>query len=294
LAQFPNNLNIPKWMLEAWQSAYGTVVVEEIVDALLIEPMLDLSVKEDSIVWAEKLDAQILSTGSLRRSFDGPVNLMPGFDDGAWWVQDAGAAIPARLFGDVSGMRVLDVCAAPGGKTAQLAAAGAKVTALDRSTRRLKRLESNLMRLGLTAELVSADATEWVSDQQFDAVLLDPPCSATGTIRRHPDILYSKTMSDLAKLTILQEKLLVNVSKFVKPGGQLIFCTCSLQAEEGEMQIGKFLKTNTDFRRKLIKDDEVGGENVFINKDGDLRTLPFHLREIGGVDGFFASRLVRK
>ena len=294
LAQFPNYLNIPKWMLEAWQSAYGTVVVDEIVDALLIEPMLDLSVKEDTAIWAERLQAKILSTGSLRRSFDGPINLMPGFDDGAWWVQDAGAAIPARLFGDVSGMRVLDVCAAPGGKTAQLAAAGAKVTALDRSSRRLKRLESNLMRLGLTAELVAADATEWVSDQQFDAVLLDPPCSATGTIRRHPDILYSKTMTDLAKLTILQEKLLVQVSKFVKPGGQLIFCTCSLQAEEGELQIGNFLKTNTDFQRKLIKDDEVGGEDVFINKDGDLRTLPFHLREIGGIDGFFASRLVRK
>jgi 16S rRNA (cytosine967-C5)-methyltransferase len=294
LAQFPNYLNIPKWMLEAWQSAYGTVVVDEIVDALLIEPMLDLSVKEDTAIWAERLEAQILSTGSLRRSFDGPINLMPGFDDGAWWVQDAGAAIPARLFGDVSGMRVLDVCAAPGGKTAQLAAAGAKVTALDRSSRRLKRLESNLMRLGLTAELVAADATEWVSDQRFDAVLLDPPCSATGTIRRHPDILYSKTMTDLAKLTILQEKLLIQVSKFVKPGGQLIFCTCSLQAEEGEMQIGKFLKTNTDFQRKLIKDDEVGECDVFINKDGDLRTLPFHLREIGGIDGFFASRLVRK
>ena len=292
LNRFPEALNIPKWMLESWKRAYGDTDTQEIIVSLLKEPSLDITVKNNKEFWADKLDADVLSLGSLRKKFDGRIEEMPGFVEGEWWVQDAAAAIPVSLLGDVSGMQILDICAAPGGKTAQLAAAGAIVTAIDRSSGRLKRLEKNLIRLGLQANIVTADVTEWVCNKKFDAVLLDPPCSATGTIRRHPDILYSKTTNDLAKLVRLQESLLVRSSQLVKPGGKLIFCTCSLEVEEGESQIERFLSTSNSFKRQTIKDNEVGGHSPFINEQGDLRTLPFYLKEVGGIDGFFASRLI--
>ena len=292
LNRFPEALNIPKWMLESWKRAYGDTDTQEIIVSLLREPSLDITVKNNKEFWADKLDADVLSLGSLRKRFDGRIEEMPGFAEGEWWVQDAAAAIPVSLLGDVSGMQILDICAAPGGKTAQLAAAGAIVTAIDRSSVRLKRLEKNLIRLGLQANIVTADVTEWVCNKKFDAVLLDPPCSATGTIRRHPDILYSKTTNDLAKLVRLQESLLVRSSQLVKPGGKLIFCTCSLEVEEGESQIERFLSTSNSFKRQTIKDNEVGGHSPFINEQGDLRTLPFYLKEVGGIDGFFASRLI--
>ena len=292
LNRFPEALNIPKWMLESWKRAYGDADTQEIIVSLLREPSLDITVKNNKEFWADKLDADVLSLGSLRKRFDGRIEEMPGFAEGEWWVQDAAAAIPVSLLGDVSGMQILDICAAPGGKTAQLAAAGAIVTAIDRSSGRLKRLEKNLIRLGLQANIVTADVTEWVCNKKFDAVLLDPPCSATGTIRRHPDILYSKTTNDLAKLVRLQESLLVRSSQLVKPGGKLIFCTCSLEVEEGESQIERFLSTSNSFKRQTIKDNEVGGHSPFINEQGDLRTLPFYLKEVGGIDGFFASRLI--
>lgn len=292
LNRFPEALNIPKWMLESWKRAYGDTDTQEIIVSLLKEPSLDITVKNNKEFWADKLDADVLSLGSLRKRFDGRIEEMPGFAEGEWWVQDAAAAIPVSLLGDVSGMQILDICAAPGGKTAQLAAAGAIVTAIDRSSGRLKRLEKNLIRLGLQANIVTADVTEWVCNKKFDAVLLDPPCSATGTIRRHPDILYSKTTNDLAKLVRLQESLLVRSSQLVKPGGKLIFCTCSLEVEEGESQIERFLSTSNSFKRQTIKDNEVGGHSPFINEQGDLRTLPFYLKEVGGIDGFFASRLI--
>lgn len=292
LNRFPEALNIPKWMLESWKRAYGDTDTQEIIVSLLREPSLDITVKNNKEFWADKLDADVLSLGSLRKRFDGRIEEMPGFAEGEWWVQDAAAAIPVSLLGDVSGMQILDICAAPGGKTAQLAAAGAIVTAIDRSSGRLKRLEKNLIRLGLQANIVTADVTEWVCNKKFDAVLLDPPCSATGTIRRHPDILYSKTTNDLAKLVRLQESLLVRSSQLVKPGGKLIFCTCSLEVEEGESQIERFLSTSNSFKRQTIKDNEVGGHSPFINEQGDLRTLPFYLKEVGGIDGFFASRLI--
>ena len=292
LNRFPEALNIPKWMLESWKRAYGDTDTQEIIVSLLREPSLDITVKNNKEFWADKLDADVLSLGSLRKKFDGRIEEMPGFVEGEWWVQDAAAAIPVSLLGDVSGMQILDICAAPGGKTAQLAAAGAIVTAIDRSSGRLKRLEKNLIRLGLQANIVTADVTEWVCNKKFDAVLLDPPCSATGTIRRHPDILYSKTTNDLAKLVGLQEPPLVRSSQLVKPGGKLLFCTCSLEVEEGESQIERFLSTSNSFKRQTIKDNEVGGHSPFINEQGDLRTLPFYLKELGGIDGFVASRLI--
>ena len=256
--------------------------------------MLDITIKSNHQKWASKLDASVLSLGSLRRRFDGRVEEMAGFSEGEWWVQDAAAAIPVFLLGDVAGLQVADICAAPGGKTAQLANAGADVIAVDRSTSRTKRLEQNLNRLNLKADIVVADAAEWEPKKKFDAVLIDSPCSATGTIRRHPDILHSKTTNDLAKLLKLQWKLLLAGAQLLKPGGKLIFCTCSIQTEEGEQQIEKFLKLNRSFERQSISKEEVGGYSCFINEKGDLRILPFFLKELGGIDGFFASRLICK
>lgn len=294
LSQIPETRNIPDWMLAGWTDGYGDDVAERIAAASLREPMLDISVKAEPEIWAKKLDATVLATGSLRRSFDGPVDAMPGFDDGAWWVQDAAAALPARLLGDVAGTRVLDICAAPGGKTAQLVAGGAQVTAIDRSEPRLKRLQRNLARLGMRAEVVVADATEWRPERQFDAVLLDPPCTATGTIRRHPDILHSKQPGDVPKLTVLQDRLLASAVEMVKPGGKIVFGTCSLQPEEGEARIEALLANATEVGRDPIRPEEVGGLTEVVTDAGELRTLPFHLQERGGLDGFFAARLIRK
>ena len=294
LEQIPEKNNVPTWMTQSWEDAYGRVTTEKIIEAILQEPMLDITIKSNHQKWASKLDASVLSLGSLRRRFDGRVEEMAGFSEGEWWVQDAAAAIPVFLLGDVAGLQVADICAAPGGKTAQLANAGADVIAVDRSTSRTKRLEQNLNRLNLKADIVVADAAEWEPKKKFDAVLIDSPCSATGTIRRHPDILYSKTTNDLAKLLKLQWKLLLTGAQLLKPGGKLIFCTCSMQTEEGEQQIEKFLKLNRSFERQPISKEEVGGYSCFINEKGDLRILPFFLKELGGIDGFFASRLICK
>ena len=294
LEQIPKKNNVPAWMIQSWEHAYGRVATEKIIEAILQEPMLDITIKSNHQKWASKLDASVLSLGSLRRRFDGRIEEMAGFSDGEWWVQDAAAAIPVFLLGDVAGLQVADICAAPGGKTAQLANAGADVIAVDRSISRTKRLEQNLNRLNLKADIVVADAAEWEPKKKFDAVLIDSPCSATGTIRRHPDILHSKTTNDLAKLLKLQWKLLLAGAQLLKPGGKLIFCTCSMQTEEGEQQIERFLKLNRSFERQSISKEEVGGHSCFINEKGDLRILPFFLKELGGIDGFFASRLICK
>jgi 16S rRNA (cytosine967-C5)-methyltransferase len=294
LAAIPETRNVPEWMLAGWSDGFGADIAERIASASLREPTLDISVKTDPQGWARKLGATVLSTGSLRRGFDGPVDAMPGFAEGAWWVQDAAAALPARLLGDIKGKRVLELCAAPGGKTAQLVAAGAEVTAIDRSEPRLGRLRRNLARLGLNAETRVEDATAWRPDALFDAVLLDPPCTSTGTIRRHPDILHSKRPDDIPKLAALQDRLLASAMAMVKPGGALVFCTCSLQPEEGETRIEAFLASNPSVARLPIRAKELPGLDGSTTEAGDLRTLPFHLLERGGLDGFFAARLVRQ
>jgi 16S rRNA (cytosine967-C5)-methyltransferase len=293
LESVPEPKNIPEWMMAGWTEGYGADVAERIASASLREPTLDISVKSDPEGWAQKLGATALPTGSLRRGFDGPIEAMPGFADGAWWVQDAAAALPARLLGDIKGKRVLELCAAPGGKTAQLIAAGADVTAIDRSEPRLGRLRRNLARLKLTAETLVEDAITWRPDVLFDAVLLDPPCTSTGTIRRHPDILHSKGPRDIPKLAALQDKLLESAMEMVKPGGTLVFCTCSLQPEEGERRIEAFLASNPTAKRSPIRVEELPGLADAITETGDLRSLPFHLAEQGGLDGFFAARLIR-
>ena len=294
LAEIPEARNIPDWMLAGWSDGFGADIAERIASASLREPNLDISVKSDPESWAKKLSATVLSTGSLRRGFDGPIDAMPGFTEGAWWVQDAAAALPARLLGDIRGKRVLELCAAPGGKTAQLVSAGAEVTAIDRSEPRLGRLRRNLARLGLTAETLVEDATTWHPAGLFDAVLLDPPCTSTGTIRRHPDILHSKAPEDLPKLAALQDRLLASAIEMVKPGGTLIFCTCSLQPQEGEQRIEAFLASNSLAERSPIRAEELPGLDGSITEVGDLRTFPFHLAERGGLDGFFAARLIRR
>jgi len=228
----------------------------------------------------------------------GSVAMLPGFSEGQWWVQDAAAALPVRLFGDIKGQRIADLCAAPGGKTAQLIHAGAEVTALDRSPNRVARLRDNLARLSLDAQTVVADAAEWSGNGAlFDGILIDAPCTATGTIRRHPDVAWLKQESDIGALTTLQRRLLQHALTLLKPGGTLVYCTCSLEPEEGEQAVAALLAAETGVRRAPIDAGEVAGLTELITADGDLRTLPCHMPHIdprlGGLDGFYAARLVK-
>jgi len=220
--------------------------------------------------------------------------MLPGYAEGAWWVQDATAAIPARLLGDVAGRKVIDLCAAPGGKTSQLAAAGAQVTAIDRSNRRLERLVTNLQRLNLHAEAIVADAVSWRPAARAPFVLLDAPCTATGAIRRHPDVPRLKTPEDVVRLAAVQERLLAAAIDMLEPGGILVYCTCSLEPEEGPAQIAALLARGAPVERRPIEAAEVGGLSVLLTEEGDLRTLPSHLPEFDGIDGFYAARLVRR
>ncbi|MFN4353971.1 16S rRNA (cytosine(967)-C(5))-methyltransferase RsmB [Parvibaculum sp.] len=289
-------LDTPDWLWESWVAAYGKETTRRIIRAHYENPPLDLSLKDENASgeWAETLGAAMLPTGTLRLEEAGRVEELPGFDEGAWWVQDAAAALPAKLLGDVASREVLDLCAAPGGKTAALAAAGADVTALDRSKPRLERLRENLARLGLSAKTVVADAASWSPGHQWDFILLDAPCSATGTIRRHPDVLHLKSPADRDKLVVLQARLLDNAAKLLAPGGTLVYCTCSLEPQEGERQIEAFLARHPDFARKPIAPDDVGGIGEIVTGEGDLRSLPCHMGIEGGMDGFFAARLTRR
>lgn len=297
-AQDSTRLNIPDWIWNRWVATYGQETARRIANASLEQAPLDISVKSDPAGWAIRLGAEVLPTGSLRLAAEGRVDELAGFAEGGWWVQDAAAAIPSKLLGDVRGKRIADLCAAPGGKTASLAARGAIVTAVDLSADRLQRVQQNLARLQLKAELVEADVTTWRTADPFDAILLDVPCSATGTIRRHPDILRLKRPADITKLAPLQYKMLENAVRQVKPGGLVVFCTCSLEPEEGVNHIEKLLKVNKGLKRRPILALEAGGEPDWISREGDLRTMPFQMPrakpELSGMDGFFASRLVRK
>ena len=294
-------INTPNWLWQAWTAAYGEPTCRHIAEAHLTEAPLDITVKgntlEDKKEWAEKLNARLLPTGSLRRDAGGMVNTLEGFDDGAWWVQDAAAALPVRLFGDVSDKHVIDLCAAPGGKTAQLAAAGARVTAVDRSEKRLLRVRENLDRLGLDADIVCADAGDWRPDKMADAVLVDAPCSSTGTIRRHPDVARLKAPEDVSKLSGVQDRLLAAAVDMVKPGGEIVYCSCSLQPEEGPDRITALLDAGAPVSRVAVQPGDIGGPGKLtedlISADGALRSLPSHLEEGGGMDGFFAARLKR-
>lgn len=289
-------LDTPEWLMARWQRAYGAELARAIAAANGQEPALDISVKSDPVHWAEALGGKVLPTGTVRAIVHGPVPRLPGYAEGAWWVQDAAAALPAQLLGDVRGKSVADLCAAPGGKTAQLAAAGARVTAVDRSAPRLERLKQNLARLGLEADTVVADVTEWQAEP-FDAVLLDAPCSATGTIRRHPDIPWLKRESDIATLAAPQRRLLARAVDLTKPGGLIVYCTCSLEPDEGVAVVTDLLARDSGARRRPVVANEVHGRAEFVDTAGDLRTLPCQLPDsnpqMGGLDGFYACRMER-
>ncbi|MHA7775752.1 RsmB/NOP family class I SAM-dependent RNA methyltransferase [Roseibium sp. M-1] len=294
----PDLLNTPAWLMESWQGAYGPGTARAIAAAHKHEAALDLSVKADPEGWAAKLDGRVVGAGSVRLVKKGAVEALEGFGDGAWWVQDVAAALPARLLGDVSGLKVADLCAAPGGKTAQLAAAGADVTAVDISGSRLKRLEENMTRLGLSVRTVTSDLREFTPIEPFDAILLDAPCSATGTIRRHPDVPWIKQAYDIEKLSEIQRELLDRVLGWVKPGGLIVYCTCSLEAAEGEAQARDFLDRQADKVELVpVMAEEVGRLTETVTEEGYLRCLPCHDASLGdgagGMDGFFAARFRR-
>jgi 16S rRNA (cytosine967-C5)-methyltransferase len=287
----------PDWFADRLRRAYGAKA-EAILAAHRVEAPTDFTVKADAGVWAERLGAALLPTGSLRLPrLPAAVPELSGFAEGEWWVQDAAAALPARLLGDIAGKRVADLCAAPGGKTAQLALAGARVTALDLSRSRLKRLRGNLARLGLDAETVEADVLEWRPEIPFDAVLLDAPCSSTGTVRRHPDIPWTKTPADIEALAGLQRRLLERAVGFVRPGGRIVFSNCSLDPLEGEDLLADFLRSTPGVCLDPVAAGEVPGIAPFVRPDGTLRTTPADLDlgdpAMSGLDGFFAARFVR-
>ncbi len=296
--QDADRFNTPDWLWANWSAAYGEDAARAIAHAHAQEPPLDLTPRAEPAIWAVELDGRLLPTGTIRRE-TGQVDELPGYAEGAWWVQDAAAALPARLFGDLDGQglrgrTVIDLCAAPGGKTAQLAAAGARVIAVDRSAPRMATLAANLDRLGLDAQTVVADAAIWRPEAPADALLLDAPCTATGTIRRNPDVPWSKTPADMAKLTRTQDRLLAAALEMVRPGGTIVYCTCSLQPEEGPERIEALIAAGAPVDRAPIDPAELGGQADFVTAQGDLRTLPSLWEDWGGLDGFYAARLRKR
>jgi 16S rRNA (cytosine967-C5)-methyltransferase len=293
-------LDVPQWLMARWIANYGDAVAHDIAVAIGRDPSLDITVKSDPEHWATRLHGEELPTGSVRTLLQGSVTMLPGFSEGNWWVQDAAAALPARLFGDVAGKTIVDLCAAPGGKTAQLAHAGARVIAIDRSPGRMARLRDNLGRLALDAEMAVSEGAEWLDqnhDRGFDHVLVDAPCTSTGTIRRHPDIGWLRQESDIGPLAAVQKRLLQRAVAALRPGGMLVYCACSLEPEEGEQAISALLSSETAIQRVPIEASEVAGLSEIITAEGDLRTLPCHLPQpdprLGGLDGFYAARLVK-
>ncbi|MBX2833634.1 MAG: MFS transporter [Micavibrio sp.] len=295
--QDEGQLNMPAWLKEQWGQDYGLAVMAEIAKANLSEAPLDITIKDEGerTYWANALKATELPNGSLRRISGGAVHDLSGFTEGQWWVQDASAALPVKLFGDVSGQIVYDLCAAPGGKTMQLAALGAQVVALDRSAQRLKRLEQNLsrMRLAHKVDVQVGDAASWKPSEPAAMILLDAPCSATGTVRRHPDVLHLKTPRDVERLSHIQGEILDNAFANLMVGGVLIYCTCSLQKEEGEGQVEAFLARTPTAERLPILAPEIGDWDEIVTEQGDVRVLPFHQAAKGGMDGFYIARLTK-
>lgn len=287
-------LNTPGWLWDRWTAAYGAEAARLIGLAHATRPALDLSLKDEPGPGLGGLGGDLLPNGQIRLPADhAPVPELPGFRDGAWWIQDAAATIPAALLGDVKGLEILDLCAAPGGKTLQLAAKGARVTAVDISEARLSRLRANLARMGLAAGVRAVDMLSPDLSGEWDAVLLDAPCSATGTIRRHPELPHIRQEAQIHELTRLQRQMLRKAASLVKPGGRLVYCTCSLEPDEGEAQLRWLLGWNADF--EIIPAALPWLPADAVRADGAVRTLPF--MKIGGsegMDGFFAVALRRR
>lgn len=296
----PLTTDLPPWLANRWIRHYGETTARRIAAASRHEGTIDLTFRSETEKTSALFDGKRLPCGSFRLRDRVPIPSLPGFNEGAFWVQDAAAALPVKLLHPKKGERIADLCAAPGGKTAQLAAAGAHVIAVDRSEKRLERLKDNMQRLALPVETVMADATKWQAEP-FDAVLIDAPCSATGTMRRHPDVAWLKSEEDLVKLASLQRRLLDHVADLLKPGGRALYCTCSLEPEEGEEQIHAFLARQTRLKLSPFGDDERAvlgpGLEAALTAEGFLRTLPFMLDDddprLSGIDGFFAARLIK-
>jgi 16S rRNA (cytosine967-C5)-methyltransferase len=287
--------NLPDWISARWKQIYGDTALQGLAQAATEEPATDLSLKpgEDPVAFAALVEGEVLPGGTVRTGMRGDVATWPGYEDGTWWVQDAAAAVPVRLLAPRAGETALDMCAAPGGKTLQIAAAGATVAALDRSDARLNRLRQNLARTSLKAEIAVMPAEEWLDSRTFDAVLLDAPCTATGTFRRNPEVLRTTKPVEVGKLADVQHRLLDAAAERVGPGGRLVYCVCSLEREEGETQIIAFLRRNTAFRTAPADPAAVGAPAEALTPEGWLRILPSMWAEKGGVDGFFAARLDR-
>jgi len=279
-------LSTPDWLWTRWTAQYGQAVARQIARAHQQEAPIDIVMKSPDAPPGENL------FGAVRRLSDpGRIEELTGFAEGHWWVQDAAATLPALLLGDVAGKKVMDLCAAPGGKTMQLAAAGAKVTAVEIDEARTQRIRENLARTKLDAEIVQADARDHDGTAPF--VLIDAPCTATGTIRRHPDLPWIKGAADVTVSAAAAYEILESGAAMVEPGGTLVFAVCSLEREEGEEQIEAFLSAHPEFVRAPIAANELFGHGEWITADGDLRTLPCHLGDKGGMDGFYAARLKR-
>ena len=287
--------NLPEWLVQSWRTAYGPGQLSKIANALLETPPLDLTVKNPSERehWAAELGATILPNGTLRRASITDLTTLPGFATGAWWAQDAAAALPAQLLRVKPGETIVDLCAAPGGKTMQLAAMGAKVIAVDVSEQRMKRVSENLKRTGLEAELVVDDGRTWRPDNRVDAVLLDAPCTATGTLRRHPEGAWIKRPEDVAKLQSLQFELIKSAIRMIKPGGRLIVCTCSLQPQEGEA-LANTISNYESLAPFAITRNELTDLAESVTKGGFMRVTPAVWRSHGGMDGFFIARFSKR
>lgn len=297
--ELARNDDAPSWFAAGLEEAYGAERARAILAAHRIEAPTDFTVKSDAPGWAERLGGIVLPTGTVRvERLAAPVSELPGYEEGEWWVQDAAAALPARLLGDIRGLDVADLCAAPGGKTAQLALAGANVTAVDTSKSRLKRLSANFERLRLKADIIEADLGGAAPPRLFDAVLLDAPCSSTGTVRRHPDVPWTKSSEDIAKLAGVQRRLLARAVEWVKPGGRIVFSNCSLDPMEGEALIASFLEEEQGVVADPARPGEIAGAELFLTPQGTLRTTPADMDlgvpGLSGMDGFFAARLRRK
>ncbi len=286
--------SIQKWLRKRLVAAWGKEAVAAMEAVQAAEPPLDLTLRDPATAeaWAPALDAEILPTGSLRLRHHGQISALPGFTEGAWWVQDAGAAMAVRVLDPKPGERILDLCAAPGGKAMQLAAAGARVTAIDIAADRMTRVGENLSRTGLAADLVVADMMTWEPGTPFDAILLDAPCSATGTLRRHPDLAYARDGSGIDMLTALQTAMLDRALGWLTPGGRLVYCTCSLLPEEGEAQRDGVLARHPDLTLSDHFPD--GADPAWIAPAGGLRLRPDQWADRGGIDGFFVMRLEKR
>lgn len=286
-------LALPDWMWERMLANYGEEVARKIAISHFRRPPLDIIWKTHDALNAELMDGEWIGPQCLRLSDAGKIEELPDYEEGRWWVQDFAASLPAQLLGDLKGQKVIDLCAAPGGKTAQLAASGGEVTAVDISKERIDVLQANLARLKLNAELIEADARDWRPGASAPFVLLDAPCTATGTMRRHPELPWIKSAADITAQSALQSELLDAAADMTREGGRLLYAVCSLEPEEGIEQIESFLGRRDDFDRDPLQRGEVP-DALFVSPEGDLRTLPHYWKSKGGMDGFYAARLLRR